>query len=191
MCFPRWNSALHHVQKVTPTLNAHGTPKSNRKTPWNASCTIPQNWNLQLFLDRDSWGFAIVKRHNCFLQGWSCIFSLPKIWFWSEPLGSLACRGQESCAAILVQNCWFDDFLLDYGTEGFGFCRFCFLNFMLCIANVKVTFMLNFSDPGWQTKWDYNILIYFYYLKTLWKTLESIGYFEQSTSAKPRTAFST
>ena len=50
MCFPRWNSALHHVQKVTPTLNAHGTQVApylftipvahyNHYNIYNSSCT--------------------------------------------------------------------------------------------------------------------------------------------------------
>jgi uncharacterized membrane-anchored protein len=63
-------------------------------------------------------------------------FSLPKIWFWSEPLSE----------PFGSHVCPFDDFFLDYARFGSVFVAFAF---MLCTANYKVTFMLNF-----QTKRD-------------------------------------
>ena len=57
---------------------------------------------------------------------WS-LFSVPKIWFWSAPFGSLVCP--------------FDDFFLDYALFGSAFVAFAFL---LCTANCKMALMLNF-----------------------------------------------
>ena len=105
MCFPPWNSALHHAQKVTPTLNAHGTPMISCSNLWKGKSRIckntmerkthhtRKNQNSELLLSRDSWGFTIV--NATILSSWATSLIL-----------------------------WVP--FLDYGTKGFSFCRFCF-----------------------------------------------------------------
>lgn len=69
MCFPPWNSALHHVQKVAPTLNAHVTAmiscsivkkETLKSAKYNGTqvAPYPKSHSFEPLVNRDFRGFA-------------------------------------------------------------------------------------------------------------------------------------
>ena len=130
MCFPPWNSALHHVQKVAPTLNAHVTAmiscsivkkETLKSAKYNGTqvAPYPKSHSFEPLVNRDFRGFA---------HGNATIMS-----------SRVGLHVRPSWAKKMIS--WVS--FLDYGAtvRASVFVAFAF---MLCAANCKVAFMLNF-----------------------------------------------